>query len=639
MRKTKLVTVCTLSVVAAMCFCGDPVPVEPIADSQMLIASMTASYDAQRNVVLLAWTPAPGVFDFYRIYRTSKTDTLGNPDMETLQSTLIRDSIGSGQASFEDVPDLDVGTHFYGIVAVRRGPDGEEFEGQLSPIGPTGAPALVRVVVGDDVVFTINRGELDTDNKLCSLFVFDSAHAVQSLRFTQIKVGQPPDGGAQPVFDNDPFGQVRDLVAYGLLDVDSTLPDTGTPDFSVSDAYGNTNRAVYDPNRGLFAQEWTLLPFAGRKTVWVEVRYADGRVDTIPDLIRTKPHKVDLVLRNSTAAVGGSVKDTSVQYISPKGGDTTSIRMLVLYNNTIRFSVKNYGDEGIEPEFEYWLVTNQFYAEATKSLLNKRGSGWLMTMPQKASLTGRGDLHEQETEYVASVDTNLQLGRNTLDSLLFGLEGESDSLGSVRDYALNRELFDYMRSQASWDYGRKQVLLVARFTESSFGGQFIRVFGLAGPEDEEARLFRDAYMPLVLYNNSERNPYALEEGDFINGPFTFALDTSSVRDGGLARVTSVRLVIGRLPDGYVWDSLATPLTMTPETVYGFNHEILDFPIDKPSSLIKHVIWEDIDPRSWTSGYYVFGVVVTDDRGNEGFAGVDAEVNLRNPFRVYISTNN
>jgi hypothetical protein len=620
-----------LAVAAALVLtCTDIVPTESVEDHRLAIDVLTAAYNPQTGEINLTWSTPTGAFDYYRIYRTTVTDTLGNPVLETMVSTLRRDSIPRGVNSLVDMPEPAEGVYFYGIRAVRI-EDGVHKEGVLSPEGN-----LTSVVVGFDVAFSINHGDEFTLTKQCSLFVSDPGLVLSSVRFTQVQGDSVATGGPAPI-SGDIRNQVRDLVDYKFLTGVPVSGTVGPVNFDVSDGEaGNAGFATYDAARGMWVKAWTLLDGSGQKNVWAEVTYGGATRDTIMDFIMTQPHKVELVLRNSTAVAGGTVKDTLEDYVTPEG-DSSSIRMLVFYNDVIRFSVKIFGDSAIEQDFDYWLLVNVGWSEATSSIINRRG--WVMTMPKDSLLTGRGVLHSSEQVYTLSLETGTVDGDQTLDTLLFGRSGSVLGLSDTGSPYEHQLLFDELKTSPRYDNGKKQFLLVARFRERFFGGSFVRVLGQASALEEEFRTYRDNYPPYVRYDASVSNPYHIAEGDTINKPFTFALDTISAEDRGLARITDLKLAIAKLPVGYPWDPAVSPAQMTSEEFYNFSHEIYPFLVEKPGSVIMDAVWEDIDPTNWTTGRYLMALVVTDDRGYTGFADVDTSKAGKNPFSVFISTSN
>ncbi|MBD3243675.1 MAG: hypothetical protein GF331_24000 [Chitinivibrionales bacterium] len=626
----------TALAIAAMLLwsCDGPLPAESAAEYRLAIPSLDAQF--VNGKILLNWQAPTGDFDYYRIYRTTETDSLGNPDMSKLVSTLQRDSIDGSLLSFIDQPEPAEGMYYYAIRAVYIDTSGTHEEGALSPVDAQGNVQLVAVQVGYDLRFSINRGKVFTLVPQCSLIVEDPGHVLSSVRFTQIR-GESVPTGQPPSLPDDPHDQVRDLAVYGLLTGLSLPPDTGRVNFDIDDPNNPVRTAVYDPARAVHTlpQQWTLLPGAGQKTVFAELTYANGTKDTVVDIIHTEPHRVGLTIRNTIGEDGGTVRDTSETYT--KKNVETQVRMLIFYTNDIHFSVKVFGDKAIERDFDYWLLSARDYSTVTE-LLDSRH--WIMTMPRRGMLTAGEGLHSSDTVYSISVDTSAHSnGRETLDSLLVGRWADVDTL-YTGNYAEQRRAFDLLLS-SSLDgrtdaKARKQFLLVARFRESYFQGSFIRVFGLSGPEGEETRTYRDVYPPLLRFNAGEQNEHHISEGDTIQGPFSFVLDTSSLIDSGMAKITEVKLGVARMPTGFAWD----PSTFTLGQFYTLSHELFPFTVEKPQAVIKDVRWDDIDPRDWTSGRYIMGIIYGNERGDEGFAWVwGGSLAGTNPFGVYISTSN
>lgn len=617
--------------------CDGPVDPESASGLRLEIPSLQAVY--QNGVIELTWQAPTGAFDYYRIYRTTQTDSLGGPDMATLTASLQRDSIAKNLLSFTDQPEPSEGTYYYGIRAVRIADDGTHEEGALSPLDAQGNTQLTEVEVGYNVRFSINRDDEYTLTPSCSLIVEDPGHVLSSVRFTQVLGDSVTTGGGKTLAE-DLYNQVRDMNAYGLLlppGATASTPDTGRINFDVADGLNTIRTGQYDASRGLHALQWKLLPGSGRKSVFAELSYTNGFKDTVTDIIYTQPHNVALTIRNSTDIETGTVRDTSETYTNDQGNQT-EIQMLVFYTDTIRFSVKVFGDRAIERDFEYWLVCSKAWNDATPGTFAKKD--WLMTTPQKASLTDTGGLHNPDAVYSIDIDTVSQQGKQLFDTLLSGRRNDFAEL-KIESYQANKRMFDTLFASGLYDRenkARKQFLLVTRFKESYFGGSFLLIYGLNGLS-EETRTYRDIYPPLVRYDNGEQNLHRLTAGDTINGPFTFALDTTSLVDSGLARITEVKLGIARLPTGYQWapDSAAG---FTLDDFYSLSNDVIPFTVEKPSAIIKDVQWESIDPTEWTSGHYLVGIIYANARGEEGFAWVWGDQTVgTNPFRVYVSTSN
>ncbi len=640
LRRMKWVTATLVTAILAPWSCDGPVDPESAAGLLLEIPSLTANYN--NGVIDLTWEAPEGSFDYYRVYRTTETDPLGNPDMSKLVSTLQRDSIAKTRLSFVDQPEPAEGTYYYGIRAVRIADDGTHEEGALSPLDAQGNTQLVAVEVGYDVRFTINRDDEYTLTPSCSLIVEDPDHVLSSVRFTQIRGDSVATGAGEPVDEKDLYNQVRDMNAYGLLlppGVSYSVPDTGRINFEVDDPWNPNRTPHYDASRGVHGLAWQLKPGSGRKSVYAELTYNTGTKDTVTDIIYTQPHNVALTIRNSSDIETGTVRDTSESYLNAQGQES-EVQMLVFYTDTIRFSVKVFGDRAIERDFEYWLVSAKAWSDAAPNSLQKKP--WIMTTPQSASLTDTGGLHDPGAVYSIDVDTVSARGKTLFDTLLAGKRNDVDTL-FTGPYREQKEWFDKLFSSGLYEgdnRARKQFLLVARFKESYFGGSFLLVYGLNGPDVEETRTYRDIYPPLVKYDNGEENEHRLAEGDTVNGPFTFALDTASLIDSGLARITDVRLGIARLPSGYEW-SPDSAGDFTLDDFYSLSNEVFAFSVEKPAAVIKDVRWEDIDPTEWTSGHYLVGIIYANARGDEGFAWVwgDTKYVGTNPFRVYVSTSN
>jgi hypothetical protein len=617
--------------------CSEALSPQPIDQYRLVVPTLTAVYQADSGYVRLTWTPPNGSFSHYRIYRTTEVDTVGNADTSTLVSDLRRANVPSAATSFNDLPEPSDGVYYYGIRAVRV--DGADtVEGALSPLDSRGAVSLVQCTVGVNVHFNINQSDVFTLTRECSLYVVDPGHLLTTVRFTQYRRGGV---AAVDTIARDTYGQLRDLIRSGFLSSTSaaSTSDTGSPDFGAADT-ANQTTPVYLPDDAGQRFPWKLLPGAGRKAVFVEFTYRDGHKDTVVDFIQTQPHKVEVVFRTPMGSFGSLRKDTTelTNPLDSAGGAKSKIS--IFYTSTFDFSVKVFGDSSIDPDFDVWLITSTNNEYIHRGKFKLATINWLMTRPVGYQLTGKGTLHNSDAVYPLQLNGSNAEGNLALSALKMGNMSAftADTTGS---FATMYTMFSNLRAAAQTTVGRKGFLFVARFKETYFGGAFVVVYGYDANNNELFRTYRDVYIPVAqVMNLLNKNPDRLPNNAVVRAPFNFALDSVSVFDRGLAKITDVKLVIARLPVDSTGRGIPTPPGITYNQILSFSNSVFPFQVEKPDTMLTKVRWDNIDPRLWTTGDYLVGVVVQDDKGNTGFANVIDENKSAqpNPWRINVRTS-
>ena len=85
-----------------------------------------------------------------------------------------------------------------------------------------------------------------------------------------------------------------------------------------------------------------------------------------------------------------------------------------------------------------------------------------------------------------------------------------------------------------------------------------------------------------------------------------------------------------------WDQVVTPQTLTLDSLLHLPHEIFDFPVKVPATLVTPVYWENIDPTGWPSGDYLMFFVTADRSGNYGLAALNEQPSPKNnPWHVQV----
>jgi hypothetical protein len=442
-------------------------------------------------------------------------------------------------------------------------------------------------------------------------------------------------------------GQIRDMLRSGFL-VETNLAQT------LAANAGRVIVPLFDSADGLNAPRvhplgtspdnafaWRLPMGGGQKDVFAEVTYRSGTVDTIYDLIMTQPHRVEIVVRHETTGSSATMKDTTVN-TSAKSDVEIWETWKILYVPTLRFSVKIYGDSAVATDFDYWLMVSDG-DQITPKIIRDNTAVWMMTRPVPASLTGRGVDHLSTYEYEFSLDTTNAQGRANLARLRTG-----NTLSPVKlmDSALTlRQNLDtlFFLKQSGLNKGKKEFLFVVRHREEFFDDVIINVLGYESEEKvytEVSSFYRDVYLPQMKLQTLN-NPYHLAEGAQISAPFTFALkDTPSVADSGFADIEEIKLLVAKKPPTLAWDPKTTPKTLGVNDLLLMRHYEYPIALEKPAYFLYNILWEDIDPRDWPTGEYLMAVVVRDQYGNEGFAGIwgSSTPKETNPWMVNVVTS-
>lgn len=645
-------------------------PVDPSGNPgeyKMKIDGVKATYDASQNKAILTWNGLDRSkvgFDFYRIYRTTRTIVVADADSSVekpdtsaqyFTSTGPRRKVGPDRSSFVDILGLANTVYAYGIRAVRvEGTD--TVEGVMSNIATC--------TVGVEISFNINSGDVFTITDQARLVVNDPAGLVDSVVFTQhYQQYLTGDSGMVEVDFEDPANPppadtVGSLIAAGYLRSSGKLASgvelTRVPRFDSRDTL-NAARAYQLTGQRTFP--WRLRQGNGEKVVWAKMFKKNGEVDTLRDGIRIAPFGnngyLRIKLRNETAAGEETMRELP-------GVDNAYI----IYKPWVKFSISIFADTTISRDFEYWLV----FSDSTNSVdpkINARNA-WLETMPRKGRLTGEGAGHDDTHVYRYMLDPDSAEGKENLsrlrrtfnypndprvDQLAFKLRGtepynEIAVPGSYwgpspkrwditkRDYVdiqeeitgsahSNYDEIVKMQRTFIYDFGKKEFWIFARFRGKYFND--VRMAASIGdrldiPQHDPNLMqgYMDLYPPKV--NIDAESPLWITNGHQLTQSFGYALaQTGSVTDDGEAKVEAVELVVAQWPQSRSWDNKTTPYTLTLEQLQSYRHMVYPFPIPVPDVTISDVAWRDIDASDWPTGKYVMALVTRDEFGNEGFA--------------------
>jgi hypothetical protein len=593
----------------------DPAP----SQSEASVTSLSATLQGDR--VLLTWEPASGDFQYYRLYRTTKTDTAGIAYTDSMISTGSRRKIHGDSTRFLDILQPYQGTYYYSIRTLRV-EDGDTIEGPFSPIDSC--------TVGTGVWFSINNGDLFASSPLCTLFVRNPQKKVQTVRFTQFTADSVDTGGAyKPIelnqsgrIEGDTYDQLRDLIKSGFLQQSMTggARIKSVPDFDAQDAQNSAYTVPVTINDALAKIPWYLREGTGQKKVFAEFTYTDNSRDTILDLIRTTPHKVEMLFRNETGFGwnGATMRDTSEQ--ARPGDLNTTVKVNIFYKPLIEFSVKIFGDTTLDLDFDYWLMSDARYYNFKRNDYAAGSEYLLLTRPKQGKLTGRGDLHNSEAIYPFLVDSTSPDMAEILEA-----KGTTPDTTYSTSSAENLAIFDNMFDGDIKKQGKKQFVLAVRLRDNQFNDSIVAVYGFEGT-DEVVRTYRDMHLPMIKLNPKADNPDHIGDGDLIVRKFNFALDSLSVIDEGEARITDVELLIANLPDDYDVES---------GDLSNLRMDVFPYPIKTPSAELTNVRWDDIDPGTWSSGTYMMAVAVRDEFDNYGLAGL--RTGGKNPWIVEVRT--
>lgn len=108
---------------AVLLHCTDPAYVdEPVPALAPPVSGVQARLVGE--IVRVQWQRPAGNFLWYRIYRTTATDSLGRPDSATLSTSSTYSHLDSSQTEFYDIPGLAASVYYYGITTLTMdGPD------------------------------------------------------------------------------------------------------------------------------------------------------------------------------------------------------------------------------------------------------------------------------------------------------------------------------------------------------------------------------------------------------------------------------------------------------------------------------------------------------------------------------------
>lgn len=610
--------------------CTNAVQVSNTNVEPALVQNLKAVVEGEK--VLLTWETPPAAPTFFRLYRTTSADSLGQPDSMTWLSYDRQKFIGASKSSFLDLPGVEHGRYYYAIqggnVVVGSDRQSDTLFGPLSQFAFCDIGNAIRFFLFDTTI----SSEYSANVRTVIAKVLDPRLELDSVRFTNSELVDTGTGLFEPTAQLDiahPLDDAKQLLALNNIGWPTAkrtkasivrVPLFKTGGFKIGT---NTNNSF----------PFLLSEGFGKKFSYAQVRYKNGQIDTVLDFIETVPRKVNLELRNTRQ----TMFDTSLSDNLSGGGNYK--RNAIIYGKELLFGVKNFAGNSIDTAFDAWIVFANDKANETRPF--RENDVWYMTKPITYSLTGKGDRHNADTVYSFPLSI---VGDNryfTFDNLLKG-KGTApveniQANGSEQIRQANQNLFNKLQQSEIRSIGRKRFLFVTRFRDTEFNTEFLRVMG-ASENSDSFFTCRDIYPPRVTQQvRAELNPYHINDGDVLSDVFSYALDSLSVTDvGGFAPTVAVSLVMARKPESMVWNK-SKPDAITLELLEKLPHYEKMFDIPQYGFNIAKVIFEGIDPRKWTSGQYIFAVKVRDAFGNEGIAipNVDSQYN---PFLVNVKTS-
>lgn len=471
------------------------------------------------------------------------------------------------------------------------------------------------------VSFSVNRGVRYIATPACSLFVVDSSDIVASVRFTQVADSLPRFGA------DDELNAVRSMVVDQPVSARPwVLPQGGERKFVYAElAFRDTSRALDTIRTFVDIAPWTAhIRFAGSSAVAVVrdtvMRHGETSVES------TLVMKVD----GAPDAEIVSLERCPFSYVPCYQEHT-------LHTRSPRFTVDRAGDTTFADTFTYWVVT-----PAANDVLADSGL-WLETVPRTGVLAA-AIAQDSTTVYTYDLSTETAEGRENLqclrmidDSAQYPETEEIERLCGDADS--NAVLFGYLTPPEAISPGRKEIMVVARFTGRFFGEQR---YVLTRARTRIASMWWqyratciDWYQPSceVHWSPSSSSGYVrMYDGARVGSSLDYYV---LVRDRGYAPPAAVSVVIATKPPGFVPGPDAWTITL--DDLLSRPHEIIDIPVDqlqttyRPESLYLNT-WYDgtvyqphlvstpmlIDTRQWASGEYVCATVTEDTFGNTGF---------------------
>ena len=617
----------------------DPVQTPVVPDNYAVkVVSFSAEYRKSSSDVYLTWAPPAGgdQVDLYQITRFYGLGQDGSVD------GIKKTWIDASENAFADAPDLERGYYSYLVRPAKMytyvNSDGNTVYDTIA-----GLPSdTVEVLAGMGLRFFINRGALATKDTSCSLFVTTLLNNGVSVKFKNDKSGAVPDfGGA---------------VNYSLSGVDnqfSWVLDT----FTAAEFLEGRNRKVYAE---------IVYTYEG-------VNYTD----TLAAEIAVAGYSIKFTVANERVLLVDSTRtgksDATVvwQYGTREGGlhGQESWELYVFNSKSIQFIVSTGDDPTFVPEFEYWIITPD-------SAVTFEGSNWEILESVHAEGKLQDNAGTQIFEY--DYDPETVAGKKNFAKFFQSSSGSFINSGSSADDNFAR----FFGLPVGVGSGKKEISVVFRFKGRFFkderyfvttgilsrtdsdkrpdvdwfnvyeAGEYSLSGTTASTSDRIKEYYVDYYVPSIALPSSQNAEY-LNNGDTVTQLFDFVMNADgSVSDVGLARVTSLSLIVAKYPedgeklsDGTVWnDTLWDPQSwiskqilppVTLDDLYKFEHFILPYDIWVPQITISGIRWEDINPYSWDAGKYLVGIIAGDEYGNSGLAQLNLTGKQSNPFRLVV----
>jgi hypothetical protein len=582
----------------------------------------------------LTWD-APAIRpSFYRIYRTTKIDSLGNPVVSTWKSFDAQSVVDSMATFFEDFPGVENDKYFYTIqginVVINSDMQTDTVRGPLSKVAACIIGNAIRFYLYDS-----NLGsEYYTSGTGITAILSDPRLEVDSVRFTQSELIDTGTGlfnandYSLPDSPIDDKRQIEALRKVGYITSKQSVILNRVPLFNGASHKVGLSLTNHYP--------LTLSKGFGKKNAYAQVFFKSGVIDTIVALIQTKPPKIQLDLRTPPDAM----KDTLVE--------GSAKRIAILYGDELLFGVNVFAGEYIDTEFEAWILFRKEHSSLVgegdnpfDSKTTPAESEWIMTKPITYSLTAKGDMHNSDTVYSFPLSLKKDSRYFVFDNILRGkglkLIQNIVANGSEVVRNANHALFDSLQVSELMANGRKEFFFVTRFHDTQFQDDIIRVLGVN--EDMDSLVIaRDVYLPQIKQQAAAKlNPYHIAEKQIISDVFSYALDSISITDkGGYAPTVAVSLIMALKPQSMVFDTVRRRKVTLP-MLEQLPHYEKSFNVQQFGNVVKRVVFENIDPRLWTSGEYIFAVKVRDSYGNVGIANMADKVD-KNPFLVTVKTS-
>jgi hypothetical protein len=666
---------------------------------KMPVAGVTADYIKETDKVLVRWErPSEFDYDVFTLYRAplfaGVADTL---DTALLNAAGIWKVLGKNDSAYTDTPGVSNIVFVYAIRAARYS------DAQTRDLveGVFSEWCYDTVLVGADVSFNINGGDIYVVTPGCSVFVNDYALRLKSVRFTQkiatwlvntsnqtrLKMSGFDDPLNLP--DNE---RLKALVKEGWLKETSELGANVVLDsVPIFDSLDARNPLLAGPQilDGMVnAFPWNLEMGNGRKRVYAEITFKDPALpaDTLEDYIDIRPYRITMKMQNKTGASDETMR--RIESETFKGRLGSGDNFYIVYARHVDFSVSIYADTSVADTFHYWLLTSDSTCVIDFNIVNEKVS-WLETTPLRGGLTGGGGFfHDDNHVYRYQFDpsmpgndvaalrrTSTKPGTSSYKSKVPGFKftgselfnetcvpgsywGENPLWWNAGDSALQPAQAFIDKPSASLDSqfvslaqdelygkGKKEFAIVARFTGKYFGDTRTIVSNKKEDGEYGMRTYFDLYPPEINMTAKDDNGPSHDYftiGSYIIGPFNYALDKrNSVIDQGFSEVEDVYLIIAQKPPDFEWnDRMCTTLPL--DTLFKMRYQIFRYDIKVRTFVLQKVRWDNIDPTEWPSGQYLMGIVAEDEFGNAGFGisneqFVDGRPAFPNPWIVTVLT--